>query len=244
MSGDKGKAGDGIKWATAIITSPRPGPTLLPKALASFREAGFARPHICDDREHKLGAYGNWRAALAKALDESKGDADYVLIAEDDIEMSAGLRDYLELYPPPEGVVSLYSAAPNDPSDSVFGWLPIKAPNRSYGALAYILRPQLARDFLKSAPFTDRPNGTDHAVGTWCKNNGVTYYVHAPSFVVHRGDQSTLPAAGIDENRQCRRWVISIGIRRDQQSGRSKVIADVLDLETNQSRLESVTRGA
>lgn len=202
-----------IKWAVAVITCPRPGGSKLEATLASIESAGFPKPLVSCDAEQTLGAYGNWRSALEWAVGRK---ADRVLILEDDIELSAGLAAYLDIaQPPPDGIASLYSAAPNDDGRS-FGWLPVKVPQRAYGALAYSMATATAVRFLKSPPLTNKPHGTDHAVGVWCKQNGEPYRVHAPSFVVHRGDASCLPDAGNPECRQCANWIQRVSVSLSQ----------------------------
>lgn len=228
-----------IKWGCAVITSPRPGPDTLKLTMESLRNAGFKAPVICADEHKQLGAWGNWRFAASVLV---RHDIDYVLIVEDDIELSAGLRDYLEFYLPPDGVASLYSAAPNDASDSLFGWVAVKVPNRAYGALAYVMRRHVAAAIIADPPFPDRPHGTDHNIGTWCKRQGVPYYVHAPSFAIHRGEFSTLPDAGNPDCRQCRRWVESVAIRYDVAAKKSRTIAQVVDVGANSCGVASITR--
>ena len=227
-----------IKWGCAVITSPRPGPDTLKSTLASVQNAGFT-PVVCMDEHKKLGAWGNWLFAASVLV---RQDFDYVMIVEDDVELSVGLRDYLDFYLPPDGIASLYSAAPNDSSDSLFGWIKVKVPNRAYGALAYVMRLHTMAAIAADPPFPDRPHGTDHNIGTWCKRQGGPYHVHAPSFAVHRGAFSTLPDAGNPECRQCRRWVESIAIRYDVAAKRTRTIAQVVDVVADSRGVANIDR--
>lgn len=229
-----------VRWSVAVLTSPRPGTPTLEATLRSIKLAGFPDPIVHDD-EGKLGAYGNWRKCLELALGRP---CNRVLILEDDVELSAGLADYLECHRPPAGIASLYCSAFHDTSNSIFGWIPVHdVPKRAYGALAYSMPPDIGRAFLETAPLTHKPNGTDHAVGLWCKKQRHAYFVHSPSFVIHRGDNSCLPDAGIPQLRQCRRWISSIAISI-YPDGSSRTSAEVLDLATNQSGVVHVNREA
>lgn len=257
-------------WRVGIITADRPGGSLLAMTVRSVLEAGFSggrttvfcqvgsRPPeqvppgvLVSDGSVEPGAYRNWRHALKSLLDDCEAsiapaDSTRLIVLEDDVLVSLGLREYLDcLPPPPDGVASLYSAAPNDESDSLFGWIRVaRVPQRAFGALGYVFTPDLARRFLDSAPLTHKPHGTDHAVGLWCRDRGVPYYVHAPSFLVHRGAKSSVPDAGVDANRQCRRFIRSIAATMDPTTEVTRVRADVVDQATGECRTVAVTRPA
>lgn len=88
---------------TAIITAPRPRPTLA-ASLASFRRAGFTQDVIiCNDgsdaviadgvfnvkNEVRLGNKLNWDRALSLLISQAE-DTDWLMVCEDDIVWQAG----------------------------------------------------------------------------------------------------------------------------------------------------------
>lgn len=230
-----------LKWSIAVLTSPRPGAPKLDATLRSIKLAGFPEPAIHDD-EGKLaeyGTYGSWRRCLQIALERP---CNRVLILEDNVELSEGLAEYLECHRPPPGIASLYCSPLHDTSDSIFGWVPVHdVPKRACRALAYSMTPDIGRAILETAPLAHKPHSTDHAVGQWCKKQRHGYFVHSPSFAIHRGDVSCLPDAGSPQVRQCRRWVSSIAVSIFQD-GSSRTSAEVVALATNEGRVVHVDR--
>lgn len=211
-------------YSVGIITAPR-HPSTLEATLESVRAAGWLptvyhqQPVAPIDWAYTVphageGCYQNWLFALRSMTDEyavGERPPDYVLIFEDDCEVTPELRDWLDAQSLPWGVLSLYCAAHADNGN---GWL--QPPLRgSYGALAYLLPFPIAYRLALDPLWPDRPGGTDHNVLMWCKRTGTPYYVHAPSFVRHTGDVSTQPAQGVEANRQCKRFV-----RRIEKCGR------------------------
>jgi len=112
------------RWVVGITTAPRKDPTLA-RTVASARRAGF-EPEIFAEpgsdlsgvesclivrRHRRYGAWHNWWEMCRQLLDEHE-DAEAIVTLQDDIELTSGLREFLErdLWPSPNtGVVSLYT---------------------------------------------------------------------------------------------------------------------------------------
>ncbi|MFO0904843.1 MAG: hypothetical protein U0939_17685 [Pirellulales bacterium] len=156
-----------------------------------------------NDPDPSLGAYRLWLRALAEC---TKSPCDYILILEDDLQLSGGLAEY-------------------------FGWIPAPTtPDRVVGSHAYAMTLDMARQFLESPPPAQSFPSADQAVADWGRSHQVLHYVHAPSFAVQRGETSTSADADIPQRRQCRRWIESISISFTEKFIRSR--AQVIDMKT------------
>lgn len=213
-----------LSWTVGIVTATRPGRSTLPATIQSVRDAGwtgtitvsrepgtyvssYLHAIVTHDHRGQPGPYRNW-LNLLRVLVEEADPGDRLLVLEDDLELSGGLRSFLDLVQPlPDGLTSLYCAAPLDSGKVEVGWRPVEVPIRAYGALAYTFTRELAQRFLKSCHEPHPTLGTDHLVGRWCRDQGVPYRVSTPSFARHRGSRSCLPSAGTPEARQCGRFV-------------------------------------
>jgi hypothetical protein len=221
-----------MDWAVAVTTAPR-GPSWLMPTIESLARAGWkdltlqAEPGTyipCDipqvqvvTNAHRLGPHLNFRAALAGLVREN-AKADAHAVFEDDIEVTRSLRFWLEtegLWPSGRvGVVSLYTASVNHRDQE--GWhLCDDLPRRACGALAYVFPPDAARDFASRPPVRNTWGQQDYWVGRWCREAGLQYWMHSPSFVRHLGEVSTTLGRGLDEQRQCRRFLEGITIAAD-----------------------------
>lgn len=171
-----------IRWATGTLTAPRKQATLA-ASLTSLRSAGFEPGVILND--HLLtGCWQNWLAVLRRLL-VTAPDADRFLITEDDCLFTVGLRDYLEACPPPaDGITSLYCSR-ECLREPWMTWHRMSVPLFAHGSLAYILTPAIARRIIEEPPFPTRRQGTDHAIGTFCRHREIPYLVHSPSLVRH-----------------------------------------------------------
>jgi len=218
------------KWSVGVTTAPREKPT-LERSLISLKEAGwensrlFAEPGTpipeqfqylpISQRDNTLGAFPNWYLALSEmVMREPRAEAFF--ICQDDVLLSAGLRDYLEqkLWPSSDlGVVSVYCPSHytnSKPKDSKAGFHIEQRGWNSWGALAYLFSNRSARSFLSSAHVLNHRgygpvNGLrniDSVVGAWCKKSGHPYYVHSPSLARHIGDTSTIWNHGRNHGRR------------------------------------------
>lgn len=125
-----------IEWAYGVTTVPERRHTLLPKTLASLKEAGFPTPRLfidkCEDCDGKswqqefglqctihggdpIRTYGNWVLALAE-LYIRQPNAQRFAMFQDDFVTYRNLRQYLESCPFPEqGYLNLYLFPQNAP---------------------------------------------------------------------------------------------------------------------------------
>ncbi len=106
-----------VKWACGVTTVPERRADLLPRTLASLRNAGFDLVHLFVDgaqnpghwegmspgglitcRSPKLRAYGSWCLALAELYIRNPR-ADRFAIFQDDVAASKNLRAYLDACP-------------------------------------------------------------------------------------------------------------------------------------------------
>lgn len=220
------------RFFSAILTAPRPdGVSYLEDTFASVYRAGFnpwlvSHEPIPGNFQHpyesalrllphnRPGAWQGWLVAagfLAGELERYGNPArDWIVILEDDLELTENLAAYLLASPPPDhALASLYCAATNAPPPETIlmtPWQPVRVPQRAHGALAYLLRLDTCRRILENPPHPTQPHGTDHNLGLFCRAQEVPYLVHSPSLAVHRGAVSSLPDAGTSAARQCREW--------------------------------------
>jgi len=209
-----------MNWAVAVITAPRE-PSWLGDTVQSLTQAGWgkitlhAEPHtnIPAHLAHlhtvvtsrRVGPHLNFRGALARLVEEDLS-ADAYAVFEDDIEVTRSLRDWLDtagLWPSARvGVISLYTAAVNHREQP--GWHRCdELPRRAHGALAYVFPPDAASDFLSKPPPSNTWGQQDYWVGRWCRDAGLEYWMHSPSFVRHLGEVSTIQTRELNEYRQC-----------------------------------------
>lgn len=243
-----------LNWSLGITTAPRQINTLhrtLQSVVAAgwdgmydrvriFAEPGTAMPlqspiaATWTSHAERLGPYGNLRAAVARLLEaDSHRKAEVLLILQDDIQLTAGLRSFLDadenfqtlIESTDTGVVSLYCAAPNHHEDraAMFyagkagksGWHEIeKLPRRAYGALAYAFSRRSAERFVAAKTGNGKALAADYWVGRWCREHDLEYWTHSPSFVRH-ADQgcSSLGEPNLNEEcRQCREFVESLPV--------------------------------
>lgn len=192
-----------MDWHVAVITAPRETQT-LDVTLESLAQAGWSDATIYSDRA-KRGPYWNWRRAVDETYAKfPRVDGSRFLIAEDDAEFTPGIREYLDNMPMLDGIVSLYTAAPNH--KDVGGWHEVSTqkPIRTYGSLALVIPTYLLMTLARYPMRPDWMDKTDHAVGLWCRKHGVPYWCHSPSFVRHIGTTSTVQESVNDHCRQCK----------------------------------------
>ncbi len=172
-----------IKWAYGVTTVIQRFDTLLPKTMASLKEAGFPTPHLFVDGamlgQHQmwenrwpgciatvrvppsLGVVGNFILGLYEMVIREP-ETDYYLMVQDDVVLYKNLRPYLEqLRYPHKGFVSLYSFPDNEAlvplvnGKPTIGYHP--GNQRGRGAVALLFSREAAMLFLASGNTVRKP---------------------------------------------------------------------------------------
>jgi len=200
-----------IRWFSAVLSAPRNPPT-LPATLDSLARAGFTSPLVFCDWE-RCGPMQNFIRALDASirLAEIRGD-EFLLISEDDVEFTAGLRYHIPLPPLTfNSVLSLYCSVGmaeylENLQESRHGWHSITPPvnARGQGALVYAMHINVARR-IRWNPFPwSNCIGADHWVPVVCQKAEIPLLIHTPSLARHTGFHSSLRRpVGDDRFRQC-----------------------------------------
>lgn len=173
-----------------------------------IQNAGLPLPFVTSyddiDGGNNLGPYGNFRKCLAAMIKldiQREQSSDAYLILQDDIRLSANLVPLLNK----EwqnfnrvGCISLYCATPHHREQ--IGWFPLDPceGRRSYGALAMMMPQAAAIQFLQNPPNPGCKTRTCFWVAEWCRQMGLSYWLHSPSFVMHTGRKS-LVDSGFDD---------------------------------------------
>jgi Glycosyltransferase sugar-binding region containing DXD motif len=192
----------------AMITAPRPART-VERSLTELRRAGFLQTiHVFEEPETDVaprdgivvetnparrGLWGNWLHA-ARSMGR-RTDSPFVLICEDDIQLSActalALQHAIETCPADDwGYASLYTPFFNVRNRTIsLGWQPLDLGERSWGALAYCF----SRDSLERLLDSDvvrghaGPRDTDAVVSLAMRRLRRTCWIHVPSLCAHTG---------------------------------------------------------
>lgn len=173
--------------------------------------------------DHAPSNVGPWRNFLRVLSLLLESEADYVLIAQDDVLLSRNARPHFESMRLPckedVGALSLYCASPHDDLYGAPQWKRIESlPAQAYGALAYVFPFRVAESIAARPPAHGGRAQIDVAVGKWCRAEGLGYWVHCPSLVKHVGEKSTLHNFGIDKWRQCGRWMADAALPASVQT--------------------------
>lgn len=148
-------------------------------------------------KQTREGAWPNWLLAAEMALDAHQC-AEAVLMSQDDVIYSDGLRGYLDdaLWPEDRdrvGCVSLFTCGAQKPTADGWWQLPQETlPRKTYGGIALVF-PRRSLELLVADP----PGGgsltkVDIWVGHHCANHGLSYWLHSPSLAQHIGDRSAI----------------------------------------------------
>ena len=202
-----------MKIITGIITAPgRINPT-LDDTVKSLKAAGFKQPLVYTDNNYS-GCWVNWITAISDLVSI---DADAIMICEDDVCFSTGLREYLEvsLWPEDPNKIALCSAfCPKLYSIKRTGW---HIENRGWSlcmAQSWIIPKQtleLIYNQFKNVPEeTERiprvtPKNvkyhtksirdrllTDSRIGQWASHNKLNVWYHTPSLAQHTAIDNSL----------------------------------------------------
>lgn len=205
-----------LSWSYGVTTVEDRVHDLLPKTLASLKDAGFDNPRLFVDGVEntllyddfqleitthypRLRTYGNWVLALWELYVRNPA-ADRYAIFQDDFICYKNLRTYLDQCDYPEkGYWNLFSFMDNEPLvANANGWIEAKRLT-GRGAVALVFNRDAVTTLLSSIHIANRPQDSkrghrlvDGGVVQAFYNAGWTEYVHAPSLVQHTGKVSSM----------------------------------------------------
>jgi len=197
---------------SGVITAPGRAQPTIDDTVASLKKAGFD-PLVYTDTEQS-GCWVSWVRALADLITK---DADAILICEDDVAFSPGLRGYLELslWPEPPNKIAVCSVyCPQLYQADWGGW---HLENRGWDlcmAQSWLLpkaNAELMYDHFKDVPTAtaDVPKITpenitryhneiqerlltDSRIGQWALQKGLDIWYHTPSLAQHTAVDNSL----------------------------------------------------
>lgn len=213
-SKDKHSGRAGAVFSTVMTTVPSRCSREQAAACLSLWRAGLwqdGRSLVVVDRIG-LGPHPAYLVAATVAV-ETWPDAEWYLIAQDDIEVTQGLSEALWSEIPTDGVVSLFTPQHATRQRSGDGWWRIQRMRGSYGAQLIAWPSELLRWYVESWPHPERRMGADHEIVLFCRDRDIPIYFHNPSYVFHCGaNASTLSrVGGSEQGRQCVEFLESIG---------------------------------
>lgn len=205
-----------VYWSVGVATvSERYN--YLQSTLRSLAAAGWSHGiTVLEDVQH-LGPYPTFRLLLKSLVSRR---CSHVLICQDDVQIAAGLRENIEqqqIWIPHEKdriICSLFTAGGLFDQEQFGKWIPVKMPQKAWGAQAYIMPAAIAMEFLEHTPHQEWTDKVDHCIGLFCRDRDVKLCVPMPSLTYHTGaGWSTLQkGAGRDDDRQCRIWLRSLAM--------------------------------
>lgn len=206
-----------VRWAYGITTIPTRKDSLLPRTIASLKEAGFASPHLFvdDETDHaswakqyqlkvtvrgeRIRTFGNWILSLGELYIRNPLCELYGMF-QDDFVTYKGLKTYLENCPyPDKGYWNLYTFPTNEENapKGYTGWYP--SNQRGLGAVATVFDNDTVRRLLSHTHMVERPmhldrgwKAVDGGIVSSILKMGGREYVHAPSLVQHTGLESSM----------------------------------------------------
>lgn len=210
-----------MKFAYAVTTCQyRLGSEVLNKTLQSLKASGFDAPRVFVDAVQlpikyyeelgeqytlrigpPVGPFGAWMASVWELVTRDP-EADRYVIFQDDIVVSAGLRDFLTWTRYPEqGYCNLCTYPKNaQRGRSGIGWF--LTDQKGLGAQALMFDNAAMTALLSSKHLIDRVTSKnprvierrwkyiDGAIVTAMRSEGYAEYVHDPSPVSHTGEDS------------------------------------------------------
>jgi len=201
----------------AITTAPGREIPTIQRTSSSLIASGI-NPIIYEDNDQS-GCWVSWVRALSNLLNliNTGTSANAIMICEDDVEFSPGLKEYLDLtlWPENPDKIALCSAyCPKQYTTDKAGW---HVENRGWTlsmAQAWIIPTQSARmiyDEFKDVPekvasiprltpenirlYRDQINErilTDNRIGLWAQNNNLNVWYHTPSLSQHIASRDSI----------------------------------------------------
>ncbi len=208
-----------FRWSYGVTTVPSRVDDLLPRTLASLKEAGFDAPRLFVDGAKDATAYekfglevttrypnvrtfGNWVLSLWE-LYLRDPDANLYAVFQDDFITYKNLRTYLEKLDYPgrgddKGYWNLYTFPRNQKKCKAEpGWY--VSDQLGKGAVALVFDRRAVQALLASSDMVGRPTNAsrgwravDGGIVTALRKEGYTEYIHNPSLVQHVGDRSSM----------------------------------------------------
>ncbi len=201
-----------MQFHTVVLTAPRPKSTLL-RTLESIQRAGFRDFDVFSGAPpdgEKPSA--KWCTAAYKRLlsleNPSWGNAEALLVFEDDVVVCKGLYDYLCAIPWPEPIQKIAMVSPychtaySDYCD--FGrWHREDQRTTLAGTQAFLYTRHAAEamaDYLKPDRLNENGDylGVDVQMGWFARDAGLHVHYHIPSLVQHVGIRNS--AVGFTED--------------------------------------------
>jgi len=195
-----------MKIITGVITAPGRIQPTIDDTVASLERAGFNNPIIYTDHEQS-GCWVSWIRAMA---DLTTKDTDAIMICEDDVNFSKGLREYLEVSLWPEDPQKIAVCSPFCPQlyrSDIAGWCPQNIGWNLCMAQSWIIPIETARriyDNFKNVPRDTKkipkitPENihkhnktiqerllTDSRIGVWALQQKLSIWYHTPSLAQH-----------------------------------------------------------
>lgn len=204
-----------MKWAYGVTTVPSRRETLLPKTLASLKEAGFSKPRLFVDGADLPSPYDHFELETTLHYPTVRCAAQWVLSAwelyardpwadryaifQDDFVTYPHLRDYLESCSyPQKGYWNLFTFPHNHKlAEGKEGWHPSDQYGKGAVALVFsnpalmnlLTQPHLICRFRSE---TRGHHSIDGGIVESFRKLGWKEFVHNPSLVQHMGEVSTV----------------------------------------------------
>jgi len=207
-----------IRWAYGITTVETRADLLLPKTIQALKHGGFPSPRLFVDGMPPIAAeeqYGKYKLHITARFPQVKTFANWYLslielylrdpqaaryaIFQDDMSCYRNLRTYLDgIKIPEKGYLNLYTFPVNEanaPADFTGFY---KSNQRGLGAVALVFSNEVTRKLLTASHMINKPRGkkstwsVDGGIVDSLKKQGIYEYVHYPSLVQHRGEQSSM----------------------------------------------------
>ncbi len=181
----------------AILTAPRPQSTLL-QTIGAMKRAGWPLVRVFDGTPpvgptNPKGCTGGNIRLMEAVLDE-RPDAEALMIVEDDVLFSTGVREYLErtAWPaPPERIALISPYCPiaysnhNKPYGVNGRWHREIRGLYLAGSQCWIYPMQQLPGIIEAIKKSEY--GVDRAVGTYAEQAGLEVWYHTPSLCQHIG---------------------------------------------------------
>lgn len=204
-----------VRWIVGMTTAPRPGgQVFVNDTVQQFVDCGWThidvfaepgsgvamRPEVTiTQRPVRLGLYANWRQSLREMAGRT---ADMYAIVQDDIVLSEGIKQALELAVDRYGVLSPYTSR-KDHRPGEDGWFESHSGWNLCGAQFFCMNAEVMKRIAKMPASADNNRNVDARLGIFCQTAEIPLWLHRPSLVDHVADEHS--TVGYTPNAYCRR---------------------------------------